>query len=441
MATCGPWCRSSPAAAEAVVGTAFASAAAAARCRVCAHRGLHPVRDYGAMPAPNAFRLPSAPPVPTWPQQLVLCPSCSLVQLLEPPGGLPAAEALFDSDFPYLASCSDSWLEHARRSAREAVARFCLGPDSRVVEVASNDGYLLRWFRELGVPVLGIDPAPLAVTAARALEVETRQAFFSSALARSLRAEGIDADLVVANNVLAHVPDPHDLVAGMALLLRPGGRLVIETHHALALLNDCEFDTVYHEHRCYFSLHALTGLLEAHGLAVEDVQRLKSHGGSLRVTACRAPAHAAPAVEELLARERDAGLLEPGAWARFAAAADARIAALDAHLQALAAQGLTLAAYGAAAKGTILLNSLGASAALLAYVVDRAPSKHGRRVPGLDLPVHPVEYLAKVPPDVLLLLPWNLEREILGQLAGFVDGGGRIVIPLPSLRTVGPGRG
>jgi SAM-dependent methyltransferase len=207
------------------------------------------------------------------------------------------------------------------------------GRTAGVVEVASNDGYLLRWFRELGVPVLGIDPAPLAVTAARALEVETRQAFFSSALARSLRAEGIDADLVVANNVLAHVPDPHDLVAGMALLLRPGGRLVIETHHALALLKDCEFDTVYHEHRCYFSLHALTGLLEAHGLAVEDVQRLKSHGGSLRVTACRAPAHAAPAVEALLARERDAGLLEPGAWARFAAAADARIAALDAHLQ------------------------------------------------------------------------------------------------------------
>jgi hypothetical protein len=164
---------------------------------------------------------------------------------------------------------------------------------------------------------------------------------------------------------------------------------VIETHHALALLKDCEFDTVYHEHRCYFSLHALTGLLEAHGLAVEDVQRLKSHGGSLRVTACRAPAHAAPAVEELLARERDAGLLEPGAWARFAAAADARIAALDAHLQALAAQGLSLAAYGAAAKGTILLNSLGASAALLAYVVDRAPSKHGRRVPGWTCPCTP----------------------------------------------------
>jgi 2-polyprenyl-3-methyl-5-hydroxy-6-metoxy-1,4-benzoquinol methylase len=418
----------------------FATAAAAGCCRACGHRGLYPVRDYGPMPAPNAFLAPgqAAAEERRWPQQLVLCGACSLVQLLEPPGGLPAAEILFDAAFPYLASCSDSWLAHARASAREAVDRFGLGATSRVVEVASNDGYLLRWFRELGVPVLGIDPAPQAVARARESGVDTREAFFSTTMARALLAEGITADLVVANNVLAHVPDPHDLLEGMALLLRPGGRIQLETHHALALLEACEFDTVYHEHRCYFSLHALERLLADHGLHLQDARRLASHGGSLRVLAGREPVRSA-AVAELLALEVASGVLGPEAWSRFATAVDARIAELDAHLRELDARGLSLAAYGAAAKGTILLNSLGETAGLLAYVVDRAPPKHGRRVPGVHLPVYPVEHLSASPPDALLLLPWNLRREIAAQLAGYLAGGGRLIVPLPTLQTLGPG--
>ncbi|MHA7815344.1 MAG: class I SAM-dependent methyltransferase [Pseudohaliea sp.] len=420
----------------------FAAAAGAGHCRGCGRRGLHPVRDYGPMPAPNAF-LASGQTAETerrWSQRLVLCAACSLVQLLEPPGGLPAAETLFDADFPYLASCSESWLAHARSFARDAVARFGLGATSRVVEVASNDGYLLRWFRELGVPVLGVDPAPAAVARARELGIDTREAFFSLAMARRLLAEGIAADLVVANNVLAHVPDPHDLLAGMALLLRPGGRLLIETHHAQALLERCEFDTVYHEHRCYFSLHALERLLACHGLHLQDARRLASHGGSLRVLAGREPGRS-EAAAELLALEARSGVLEPEAWARFSNAVEVRVAALDRCLRELAARGLSLAAYGAAAKGTILLNSLGESARLLAYVVDRAPPKHGRRVPGVHLPVYPVEHLTASPPDALLLLPWNLKREIAGQLAGYLAGGGRLIVPLPELQILGPGCG
>ena len=276
----------------------------------------------------------------------------------------------------------------------------------------------------------------------RALEqdVATREAFLSTALARGLLADGITADLVVANNVLAHVPDPHDFVEGMALLLRPGGRILIESHHALALFEGCEFDTVYHEHRCYFSLHALERLLADHGLHLQDARRLESHGGSLRVIAGRDPVRS-EAVADLLALEARSGILGPEAWSRFAAAVDARLAALDGHLRELDRRGLSLAAYGAAAKGTILLNSLGETARLLAYVVDRAPPKHGRRVPGVHLPVYPVEQLTASPPDALLLLPWNLRREIAGQLAGYFAGGGRLIVPLPELQTLGPGDG
>ena len=229
----------------------------------------------------------------------------------------------------------------------------------------------------------------------RALEqdVATREAFLSTALARGLLADGITAALVVANNVLAHVPDPHDLVEGMCLLLRHGGRILSE-----------------------------------------------SHGGSLRVIAGRDPVRS-EAVADLLALEARSGILGPEAWSRFAAAVDARLAALDGHLRELDRRGLSLAAYGAAAKGTILLNSLGETARLLAYVVDRAPPKHGRRVPGVHLPVYPVEQLTASPPDALLLLPWNLRREIAGQLAGYFAGGGRLIVPLPELQTLGPGDG
>jgi nucleoside-diphosphate-sugar epimerase/SAM-dependent methyltransferase len=411
---------------------------AIAACTICQNPGLLPIRDYGPMPPADAF-VPAehwpGPPAST-PLQLVFCPNCSLLQLLE----TPPPQALFGADYTYLSSCSDSWLAHARDCAGLLQERFGLGAQSLVLEVASNDGYLLRWFAGAGVPVLGIEPAPLPAAAARKLGVPTREAFFTPALARQLSAEGVQASVVVANNVLAHVPDPQQLVAAVLEVLAPDGSWVIEVPHVLELLRSCAFDTVYHEHRCYFSLHALQALFAPHGLHINDLQRLASHGGSLRLFVSRAP-HSTPTVSELLALERGEGLLGVQRYQVFAADVQQRLQQLAGHLQALAAAGKTIAAYGAAAKGTILLNSLGAASEHVRYVVDRNPHKQGRRVPGVGTPICALEQLELEPPDVLLLLPWNLEREISAQLAGYLAAGGQMLVPLPTLHYVGAGHG
>lgn len=403
-------------------------------CVLCACYGLQTIRDYGPMPAADGFLTTEqlAEPERQWPLSLLFCPQCSLVQLADSPD--PAL--LFGHDYTYLSSCSESWLAHARKSAELLLQRFELDSQSLVVEVASNDGYLLRWFRASGVPVLGIDPAPLPAAKAREQGIETREQFFTTETARSMAEEGVCASLVVANNVLAHVPDPHDFVQAVCQVLAPQGTWVIEVPHVLALLQAQAFDTVYHEHRCYFSLHALLKLLSEHGLVINDVQALSSHGGSMRIFTSR-DGQSSGAVEDMLVQERKEGLLDFERFATIDAAVSHSLAHLTACLHELKSQGKRVAAYGAAAKGTILLNSLGAAAQIIEYVVDKNVLKQGRYVPGVRIPIAGLHMLEEKCPDVLLLLPWNLEREIAGQLSAYLKNGGRLLVPLPILRMIG----
>ncbi|MGH7388532.1 MAG: methyltransferase domain-containing protein [Candidatus Rokuibacteriota bacterium] len=406
----------------------------AAPCRFCGAPLEHVVVDLGMSPLANRYVAAAqlGDPERFYPLRVYVCGRCWLMQL-------PEAESAADifGEYAYFSSYSRTWLAHARDYAAMAVRRFALAPTGRVVEVASNDGYLLQYFRAQGLPVLGIEPAANVAAAAEARGIPTRVEFFGRATAERLVAEGIRADLLVGNNVFAHVPALNDFAAGLATLLAPRGVLTLEFPHLLRLIAENQFDTIYHEHVSYFSLATAAAVLAAHGLTVFDVDELPTHGGSLRVYARHAGDASRPrtdAVEALLARERAAGLLERAPYRAFGEAITEVKRSLLEFLIAARREGKTVVGYGAAAKGNTLLNYCGIRGDFLDYTVDRSPHKQGRFLPGTRLPIHHPDRVAETRPDYLLILPWNLKDEIAEQMADIRDWGGQFVVPIPGVK-------
>ncbi len=406
----------------------FADKCRTASCRSCGQAGLEPVLDLGMMPLSDGF-VPAerlAEPDERFALDVAFCPACGLMQILEtvPP------EKLFCEDYPYYSSFSDTLLAHSRENALELIEGRGLGRDSFVVEVASNDGYLLRNFVERGIEVLGIDPAEGPARAARSRGVPTTCAFFGKELARSLREERGPADVLLANNVLAHVADTNGFVQGIRTLLADDGVAVIEVPYVRDLIDHGEFDTIYHEHLCYFSVTALDHLFRRNGLFLNDVRRLSIHGGSLRLYVERVE-RVGERVREMLAAERRDGLDQPAYYRGFARRVETFRGQMRALLADLKERGARLAAYGAAAKGTIMLNYIGVDADTIEFVVDRNVHKQGKYVPGVRIPIAPTEALLERRPDYTLILAWNFKDEIMRQQAAYADAGGRFIVPIP----------
>jgi len=366
-----------------------------------------------------------------YPLHVYVCEKCWLVQLEE----YESAESIF-SDYPYFASYSDSWLKHCEKYCTEMKTRFGLGKQCFVAEVASNDGYLLQYFVRLGVPVLGIEPAANVAKAAIEKGVPTLVRFFGTQVAKELATEGRTADLVVGNNVLAQVPDLNDFVEGLKILLKPEGVLTLEFPHLLRLIELNEFDTIYHEHFSYFSLISTIKVMEAHGLRVFDVEELKSHGGSLRVFACRASGktHAIePNVRKVIADEINAKLDRIEGYESFARQVKKiKFEFLDFLLSA-AKQGKKVAGYGAPGKSATLLHYCGIGKDLIEYTVDRSLYKQGRHLPGTRIPIYHPDRIRETKPDYLVILPWNLKDEVMQQLQIIRGWGGRFVVPIPKV--------
>jgi SAM-dependent methyltransferase len=401
-------------------------------CRFCRNPIRRTVVDLGMSPLCESYveaaRLDDMEPF--YPLHVRICDSCFLVQLRAyvPP------EEIF-TEYAYFSSYSTSWLEHARRYANMISERLRLGRDKLVVELGSNDGYLLQAFVDRGIPVLGIEPAGNVAEVAVERGVPTEVAFFGADTARRLAAEGRRADLLVANNVLAQVPDLNDFVAGMRLLLAPGGVVTIEVPHLLRLLDRNQFDTIYHEHYSYFSLGTLQRILSAHGLTIFDVEELSTHGGSMRVYAAHADGHVAAdgSVADLLAREDAAGLSTPEPYASFAARVQETKRRLLEVLISIKREGKSVAGYGAPGKGNTLLNYCGIRGDLVDYTVDRNPYKQGRFLPGTHIPIAHPSKIAERRPDFILILPWNLKDEIIEQLSFVRDWGARFIVPIPEV--------
>jgi SAM-dependent methyltransferase len=372
---------------------------------------------------------------PFYPLRADVCEQCWLVQLER----YVTPEAIF-TEYAYFSSFSDSWVRHARDYAEAMTDRLALGPDSKVVELASNDGYLLQHFMARGIPVLGIEPAANVAAAAAERGVPTLTRFFGEELAGGLAGDSGPADLIVANNVLAQVPDLNDFVAGIKRLLKPGGVVTAEFPHLVRLLEDNQFDTIYHEHFSYFSFGTARRIFARHGLTLFDVEELATHGGSLRIYGRHAeegdPASGGRA-EELAAREAAAGLETPAPYAGFGERVVETKRKLLEFLIAVKRDGASIAGYGAPGKGNTLLNYCGIRTDFLDYTVDRNPYKHGRFTPGTHIPIHPPERLAETRPDYILILPWNLKDEIIEQLAYTREWGARFVVPIPEVTVYG----
>ncbi|TMF39981.1 MAG: class I SAM-dependent methyltransferase [Chloroflexi bacterium] len=401
---------------------------------------LTAVLDLGAQPLANALLTADELDAPErrFPLTLAICPACGLVQITEavPP------EELF-RDYPYFSSTSDAFVEHARAIVDRVLAARDLTSSSLAVEVASNDGYLLQHYAAAGIPVLGIDPARNVAAAANARGIPTLDEFFDDRLAEELARTGRSADVLHANNVIAHVPDLGSFVGGIARVLKPTGLAVIETPYVRDLVERLEFDTVYHEHRYYHSLTALAGIVARHGLHVVGVERMPVHGGSLRIFVTADPATDAAlpdvprsSVTEMLDEEARLGLDTAGYYLGFAEEVAALGRDLRGMLDRLRTEGRSIAAYGAAAKGTVLLNAFGIGRETLRFVADRSPHKQGRYMPGVHVPIVPAERLVADGPDVCLLLAWNFADEILAQQGEYREGGGRFLVPIPTPKLV-----
>jgi hypothetical protein len=371
------------------------------------------------------------------PLKVRVCGTCWLAQLAE-----YASPGEIFTEYAYFSSFSDSWLDHARTYVQDVSRRFQIGPDSMVVEVASNDGYLLRWFLEAQVPVLGIEPAANVAKAAVDVGVPTEVGFFGQELATRLRDRGVSADLMIGNNVLAQVPDLHDFISGFVTLLAPSGVITLEFPHLLRLLEENQFDTIYHEHFSYFSLSTCIDLFSRHGLEVFDVEELPTHGGSLRVflhhidDPSRRPSDR---VDRVIASEKDAAILDRNAYLDFARRVEGVKRSLLSELIAIKEKGETIAGYGAAGKGNTLLNYCGIGTDFLDFIADRNPYKIGRCTPGTHVPIVDPGEIARRRPDHILVLPWNLEREITKQLGYIAEWGADLIIPIPSVRRISPG--
>jgi SAM-dependent methyltransferase len=402
--------------------------AAISGCRACGSERLETFLSLGQLPLSDGFLAAEdlAHAEPRYPLDVAFCHDCALVQILHtvPP------EELFGADYPYFSSFTDTLVRHAAANVRARIEEQHLTPESLVVELASNDGYLLQHYRTAGIGVLGIDPAPGPVAAARARGIDSIQAFFGRELAAKLAAEGRRADVIHANNVLAHVADTNGFVSGMATLLKDEGVAVIEAPYVRALIDHGEFDTIYHEHLCYFSATALDRLFRQNGLFLNRVECLAIHGGSLRLFVERQP-RPEPSVEALLCEERQLRIDGFAYYADFARRVQSIRERLQALLDELKAQGARLVGYGAAAKGTILLNHAGIGPSTLEFVVDRNVHKQGRWVPGVRLPILAPDAILATQPDYVLILPWNFKDEIMAQEAEYARRGGRFIIPIP----------
>ena len=404
-------------------------------CRFCGAGLSETFADLGMMPPANYYRRPedrfSAEPF--YPLHAYVCGACFLVQL----EAMQTPEQLF-GDYAYFSSYAESWLRHAENYADTMVARLGLGPDSLVVEVASNDGYLLQYFRKQDVPVLGIEPAANVAKAAERKGIPTRVEFFGQAAARGLVSRGEGADLLIGNNVLAHVPDLNDFVAGLSIALKPDGVLTMEFPHLLRLMTENQFDTIYHEHFSYFSVLTARRVFAGHGLEIFDIDELPTHGGSVRVYVGHRGRHAqSPMVDQLLLRERRAGLDKVESYRGFAEQVRSAKRGLLQFLIDAKSAGHSIVGYGAPAKGNTLLNYCGVRTDFLDYTVDRNPQKQGLLLPGTGIPVHAPERIFETRPDYVLILPWNLKDEIIESMAGIRDWGGRFVTPIPEI-TVHP---
>jgi SAM-dependent methyltransferase len=416
-----------------MTATAATATGLAPACQGCGAALVRTLVDLGEQPLANSYIPPdrAAEPEALYPLHARVCDRCLLVQVdsVVPP------ETIFDEGYAYYSSFSESWLAHCRLYAERMRERFGLNRDSLVVEIASNDGYMLQYFVAAGVPVLGIEPAAGVAAAAEAKGVPTVRNFFGRETATRLAREGRAADLLAAKNVLAHVPDINDFVAGIPILLKPDGIFTVEFPHLLNLIRETQFDTIYHEHFTYLSLLAVEKIFTRHGLNIFDVERLPTHGGSLRVFAARDEAGraAGDGVGAVLDAERAAGLDRPEGYAGF----EARVRRIRSDLLDFLGQvrdeGRSVAAYGAAAKGNTLLNYCGVTRDQIDFVVDRNPAKQRTLLPGSRIPVRDPAALDEERPDYLLILPWNLRDEIVAQNAAFREQGGRFVTAIPRL--------
>lgn len=403
-------------------------------CRFCGTELTRTFVDLGVSPVANDYLPAEALDQMEcfYPLHVRVCEKCLLVQL--PPVQTP--ESFFNDQYAYFSSFSDSWLTHARDYASAMIRRFGLGPDQRVMEVASNDGYLLQYFKEAGIPVLGIEPAQNCAEAAIAKGIPTDIRFFGADTARQLAASH-SADLMAANNVLAHVPDINDFVEGFRILLKPGGVATFEFPHLLNLIQHNEFDTIYHEHYSYLSLHATQQIFAAHDLTIFDVEEIASHGGSLRLFVRHAENDrlpVGPGVARVQAKEEQAGLTRLDGHLGFDDKVQKVKRDLLTFLIAAREAGQTVAGYGAPAKGNTLLNYCGVRTDLLAFTVDRSPHKHGKFLPGTHIPIYLPEHIQSARPDYLLILPWNIKDEVMEQMSAIREWGGQFVIPIPELQ-------
>ena len=398
-------------------------------CRSCAARGLLVFLSLGALPLPDALlrRDQLSSHEPTFPLDVAFCPRCSLVQLV---GDVPP-EKMFVDNYLYFSSFSDHLLEHSARHAKELISRRDLGADDLVVEIASNDGYLLRNFVEAGVPVLGIDPSPGPAAAARELGIPTLEEFFGIEVAKRLVEDGKKADVIIANNVMAHVPDLTSFVGGMAHLIAHDGVIVVENPSITKLIEQVAFDTIYHEHTCYYSCTSVQNLVQLHGLHLNHVEEFPElHGGTLRWHISRSPGRS-HALESHLTWEQELGVSRLAYYTGFGEQVRTTASEIRELLRNLRDQGRSIAAYGAAAKGTVLLNYVGIDADLIDFVVDRNHHKHRLYMPGVHIPIRPVSALLDQQPDYTLLLAWNFAGEIMRQQQEYIDQGGRFIHPIP----------
>lgn len=404
------------------------------KCRHCQNSLEHVFLDLGYAPPSNAYLTHSDLQTPelTFPLKLFVCHQCWLVQTQD----FAQADELFNSEYAYFSSTSKSWVAHAKEYCDSITKRLNLGKDSFVVEIAANDGYLLKNFLAAGIPCLGIEPTASTASAARAIGIPIREEFFGESLGKDMTAGGQSADLIIGNNVYAHVPDINDFTRGMKSALKPGGTITLEFPHLMELIAHNQFDTVYHEHFSYLSLYTVMRIFSAAGLRVFDVEQLTTHGGSLRVYGCHDADERAgtPTVAALLSMEKDAGLQSLPRYAAFQGQANKVKNDFIAFLLAQNSAGRTVAAYGAAAKGCTLLNYAGIKTDLISFVCDAAAAKQGKYLPGSHIPILPPSAIAERKPEIIIILPWNIATEVKSQLSFAREWGATFVTAVPELR-------